>query len=265
MAVREKNWNVCKACYDDASSIENGSLRAAWIISMKPPLDEDPKRDKAIWRHVRPFLCYYRLAENKKRFDNKAQKKSILSTLWNGRQEFPEAVRQPILEALADYELDSKTLLWLALRPGTLPKERLRQVAVELAEQAVQFTDIGSSYPMVYHVLEALRRYMTEGTNQTLQIPREQVYIVQQALLEEVYVKPQMHTATQTLSAACFRSSWDAAVLALSRTYTTLEQVGVEEESILSTLTDSVRSVVQTALMDYVLPNIEPWTELEEV
>jgi hypothetical protein len=263
MYVHGKSDNVCKACNDGGT--KPGDLKISWAIANMAPKDKKVSKDRAIWKWVKPFLCYYRMAENRRKFNDTSHRKRILVALFNRKRKFPDSVHEPILRAMREFELGPRVLLWLALRPGVFDKQELRLLAVEAAEQAVQFSGVGNDYPVVYNVLTALHQFTDEGNVQALQLSREQIYGVQKALLEEEYVKPQVHTSAQSVASACARDSGDAAVLTLSNAHETLEHEGLDADAVIRIFADSVRSIARVALSRYELPDVPHWRGLEEV
>lgn len=257
--------NVCKACHDDTDIVDRGGLKISWAVAKNAPDDDEKARDAAIWKHVGPFLCYYRLKENKVRFQEKAYKKRILPAIFKRSRVFPEHVHEPVLQAMADYDLDPRTTIWLALREGVFDKFVQRQLAIEAAEQAVQFTDAATQHPMVHGVLNALHRFTSDDNIQSLSLPREQIYNIQKNLVDEVFVKKQVQRAFDAVAAACFRSSFNAATVAMSYAYEALELERVEPETIVTTFADTVRSLAQRCVSARQLPAVKHWDGLEEV
>lgn len=261
--------NVCKACYDNTEVVDRKDLRISWVMANYAPRDrkrEVDARDRTVWKYVKAFLCYYRLPENKKNFNEAFHKKRIIPALFNRRRKFPDTVSKPIMQALADYAMDDRTVLWLALREGVFSDLVLRKLAVELAEQAIQFTDVATEHPTVHGVLNALHSFTGVDSRQTLSVPREQVYGLQQSFDDEdVFVKAQVRAAVRALGAACFRSSRDAAIVAMSHAYEALVREGVRHNDILSTFASAVRGIAQNVLWSLELPEVKPWNGLEEV
>lgn len=257
--------NVCKACHEVDVDTDRSHLRLPWLILSTPPKGGEQKRDRAIWKHVRPVLCYYRMGDNRKNFDNAKQKNRVFGSLFRAKHAFPQSLREPILRAMADYDLDPQVLLWLSIRDGIFDKRQMRTLAVEAAGQAVQFTGIAEGHPEIHGIMASLHRFIMDGNVQTLQSIREGVYNIHQILEETVYVKRSFFIAVKALSAACYRSSKDAVVVTVSYTHETLEREEIDTEVILSTLADIVREIARGALKDYELPDVEHWSGLEEV
>ena len=76
--------NVCKACYDNTEVVDRKDLRISWVMANHAPRDlkrEVDTRDRTVWKYVKAFLCYYRLPENKKNFNEAFHKKRIIPAL----------------------------------------------------------------------------------------------------------------------------------------------------------------------------------------
>lgn len=257
--------NICKACYDNTEGVDRDDLCIAWAVADTPPADQEKLRDRVVWKHIKDFLCYYRMQENRNKFNTAYHKKRILPALFKRRRKFPDTVREPVLQAMANFDLDPRTQIWLAFRDGVFDKRQLRWLAIEVAEQAVQFTDLTSEYPIVHDVLNAVHRFVNDDNMQVLRIPREQVYAVMRSFEDEVFVKMETKLAVEAVSATCYRSSWDAAAVATARTYEALEHVGVSAGVIVSTFADTVREISREAVQSFVLPEVPHWDGLEEV
>lgn len=257
--------NVCKACYDNTEGIDRDDLCIAWAVADVPPVKQKKLRNRVIWKYIKDFLCYYRMQENRNSFRDSCTKKKTLDPLFKRRRKFPVGVREPVLQAMANFDLDPYTVIWLAFRDGVFDKRELRWLALESAEQAVQFTDLTKEYPVIHEVLSAVHRLVDNDNTQTLRIPREQVYAVQNSFVDAVFVKMQVKLAVEAVAATCYRSSWDAAAVAMARAYETLEHEGVAAGVIVSTFADAVREISREALKSFALPKVKHWDGLEEV